>query len=360
MRVCFLNLDSINVTPYFSYYEKLLTEKCDYDLVYWDRGKEDQATRANRVFAYHHPVETKKKAVWLFQLATGYLGFRSFAKKVLKENDYDVVIALTGNVATLLYDVLTKKYPGRYIVDIRDYFLENIALYKHFETKVIDHSALTIISSPAFQSFLPPHDYSIMHNTHPISPDEKTKVRAYPRPSNPMVLASIGTGKNLELDKETISFFANDKRFSLRFIGRNYDELASYCSEKGITNVYVKGDFKSSETLDLYKDVDVIMSMYGSDKTHFKHQLTNKLYYALQLGLPLLVSEGSYMAEIVNKYDLGLVFSPESTSMKDAILGLYDMTKEHQRESGQKEFLEKIAVENTQTFEKVKAILATT
>ena len=102
------------------------------------------------------------------------------------------------------------------------------------------------------------------------------------------------------------------------------------------------------------------MSMYGSDKTHFKHQLTNKLYYALQLGLPLLVSEGSYMAEIVNKYDLGLVFSPESTSMKDAILDLYDMTKEHQRESGQKEFLEKIAVENTQTFEKVKAILATT
>lgn len=358
MRVCFLNLDSINVTPYFSYYEKLLTEKCDYDLVYWDRGKEDQATKADRVFAYYHPVETKKKAVWLFQLATGYLGFRSFAKKILRENDYDVVIALTGNVATLLYDVLTKKYSGRYIVDIRDYFLENIALYKHFETKVIDHSALTIISSSAFQSFLPPYDYSIMHNTHPISPDEKAKVRAHPRPSNPMVLASIGTGKNLELDKETIGFFANDKRFSLRFIGRNYDELASYCLEKGITNVYVEGDFKSSETLDLYKDVDVIMSMYGSDKTHFKHQLTNKLYYALQLELPLLVSEGSYMAEMVSKYDLGLVFDSQSPSMKDAILDLYDAMKEHKRESGQKKFLEEIAVENARTLEKVKAVLS--
>ena len=102
--VCFLNLDSINVTPYFSMYERLLQSK--YDLIYWDRSENDEQTAAANVYRYSHPVRKNPRVLNLKDLLTGYLGFRLFAKKILCNNDYKLVIALSGNVAVLVGSVL--------------------------------------------------------------------------------------------------------------------------------------------------------------------------------------------------------------------------------------------------------------
>lgn len=354
--VCFVNLDSLNVTPYFEQYRRCLSTK--YDIIYWDRGGHDVSVDALNVYRFFHKVD-KPGFQGLIQLAIGYLGFRLYATRILNRNNYKRVVALTGNTATLLSKSLRNKYSHRYIIDIRDYFLEDFAPYRMVEERTIEQSGLAFISSPAYTAFLGKHKFLIMHNVQTINDKEAALVQNKKRPSNPLIIASIGTAKNLELDKKVISFFANDPRFLLRFIGRGYERLAEHCSRQGITNVELIGDFESSETLKYYADIDVILSMYGNEKTHFKYQLTNKLYYAMQLNLPIIVSPGTYMASVVSKYHLGfaLDLNERESDQKQQILSLFTENAANERSLGISQFAGVILNDNTEALQRITDFL---
>lgn len=352
--ICFINLDSINVTPYFKYYEQCLSSS--YDLIYWSRSKQDAFTGAENVYCFQHEVELGNKMRWLRQLSSGYLGFRRFAKRILIQNKYAFVVALTGNAAVLLSDVLCDVYPGKYIIDIRDYFLEDLLPYRLLEERAIDHSAMTVISSPDYVHFLGDHRFCVMHNTQSISQRDIVSIQEAERPSMPFVIASIGTAKNISLDKQVINYFANDRRFQLRFIGRGYEQLIPYCKQHGIRNVIAKGEFQSADTVNLYKDVDAIMSMYGSKKTHFRYQLTNKLYFATQLEIPIIVSPNTTMARMTNDYSLGLVLDLNREASKEDILDLYNKDLLHKRREGAKEFLESAQADNEKVLSNIKKL----
>ena len=57
-----------------------------------------------------------------------------------------------------------KKYKGKYIVDIRDFTLENIPFYRKAEQTVVKNSYSTVISSRGYKEFLPDYDYKVVHN----------------------------------------------------------------------------------------------------------------------------------------------------------------------------------------------------
>ena len=354
--ICFLNLDSINVTPYFQYYERCLSS--DYDLIYWDRDEHDEYVGARNVFKYSHKVRKGGGVPWLWDLATGYAGYRRFACRILKENRYEIVVALTGNVAVILTDVLAKYYPKRYIMDIRDYFLEDIALYRHIEQKTIKHAALALVSSPSYEAFLGHHDFQIIHNVQAIEPSDIASIKKTPHPSEPFVIANIGTAKTLDLDRRVIDYFANDMRFQLRYIGRGYDQLNEYCCSRGIRNTIASGDFASSETIKFYRDIDAILSVFGNSHTNFKHCLPNKLYYSAQLELPILVSSGTYMADVVDGYSLGCTLDIESEDAKERILHLYDSGAVEARRQGAERFMRVVECDNEKAFGKIRSLLS--
>lgn len=354
--VCFVNPDSINVTPYFHIYEDCFD--ADYDLIYWDRSGEDEAVPAAHVYRYEHAVAKGGKLAWLWSLLVGYLGFRRFAKRILKRGNYRAVVLLTGNSGVLLWDVLTKVYRGRYIIDIRDYFLENIPLYRRIEEKVIDGAALSIISSPAYVAFLGEHDFTVMHNVQKFDRAEWERLRGAKPQGGPFVLASVGTAKNLEQDRAVIDYFANDERFEVRFVGRGYEALEEYCADRAVSNVRIHGEFASSETLGFYGDADAILSMYGAEMTHVRYQLTNKLYYAAQLGLPIVVSPGTYMAEVVGEYDLGLPLDLSDQDFKNRILQLGNPAVAAQRGCGADRFLKHVRSENDEALRLIADVLA--
>lgn len=354
--VCFLNLDSVNVTPYFSMYERLLHSK--YDLIYWDRSENDEKTAAVNVYRYSHPVRKNPKVLNFKDLFTGYLGFRQFAKKILCNNDYKLVIALTGNVAVLLGSTLKKKYRGKYIMDIRDYFLEDFSLYKQIEQSVIDSAALALISSPSFVSFLGKHDFKIIHNIQSIKPTEANAIRERQHKCKPFVLANIGTAKTLDLDIETIKYFANDKRFELRYIGRGFEVLNRFCEENNIWNVKASGDFPSTRTIEFYRDLDGILSLFGNERTNFIHCLPNKLYYAAQLELPIIVTPNTYMSEVVEDYSLGLGLDLEDYSAKETILNFYAPDITEARKRGAERFMTMVESQNEEAYDAILKVLS--
>lgn len=347
-----MNPDSLNVTPYFSQYLDCCED--EYEVVYWNRSSTKVAPLpGEHVYSSH--IGSSNPLLKLIQLAKGYLGFRAFARKILKKGDFDRVVALTGNTGVLLGGMLRRRYSGRYLVDVRDYFLEGIPLYAYLEKKALDGAAFVVASSPAYTAFLGERPLEIMHNDQKI--DEALEGCVSRDSEGPFVLASIGTAKNLEYDRRVIDFFAGDERFLLRFAGRGYEPLAQYVAERGIDNVRVEGEFPSERTLEMYKGVDAVLNMYGNHHPHFDYALPNKLYFAARLGLPIVVCPDTYLAEVVADNNLGLPLELDDPAGKDRVLHLRSESERKKRGEGAICFIDKVELQNQKTKSKIAAFL---
>ncbi|RIO55501.1 capsular biosynthesis protein, partial [Staphylococcus hominis] len=92
---------------------------------------------------------SKLKKIWY------YYSFKSFASKILKKNNYDFIIVWGSYTGQLFKEILIKKYPGKYILNIRDYFYEKNWLIKKRMKKLVEMSKFTTLSSEGFLKFLP-------------------------------------------------------------------------------------------------------------------------------------------------------------------------------------------------------------
>ena len=293
--------------------------------------------------------------VKLWQLAKGYFGFKRFAQSIIKKNDYDRVIALTGNTGAILSKTLTSYYAGKYIVDVRDYFLENIAAYARMEQRALDGAAFVVASSPAYTAFLGERPLQIMHNDTASSlSDELLGQDRDMATKQSFVLASIGTAKNIDYDKEVIRYFANDSRFELRFIGRGYEQLETFVHDIGATNIVIGGEFDSGQTASMYTDVDAILNMYGNRHPHYDYALPNKLYIAARAQRPIIVCEDTYLAEVVEKNHLGIALDLGDPLGKERILALYGPKQAASRKQGAQSFIKEVEQQNAKT----KALIA--
>lgn len=67
----------------------------------------------------------------------------------------------------------------------------------------------------------------------------------------------------------------------------------------------------------LYGSCDAIYSVYDSKMKNVNIALPNKLYEAVYCGLPIIVSKGTYLAEMVEKYHIGIAI--ESTGKENLV-----------------------------------------
>lgn len=322
-KFCFVLLDSINRTPYIRKY----IDACEfhYDIILWDRMHNSDASGADN--CYYFKTEKlssglKEKA----QKARAYLQFSRYIKNVLAKNDYDGVFVFAANTACLCASTLLKSYKGRYILDFRDYWQEKHKLLYNIEKKLLRYCYTAVISSRAYETFLPPYKYVMSHNSQFLDEKQIEHFRNRETNKDRLVLACIGGVKYPEYDRQVIDYFANDPRFELRYIGRGYDVLTDYCNEKRYKNVVTSGEFLISETMGKYEGVDVILNMYGNHTPKLDYALSNKLYFSAQLGMPILVCPDTYMADMVTKHGTGFVVDIQNPSDKDKIYEQYMKT----------------------------------
>ena len=354
-KVCFVSMDNLNRVPYIEKYIEWLN--APFDVIYWDRSGINDSVGETHSFRYEKPIKAAKDGANKLQKLFGYIGFRKFASRILENADYRLVFTLTGNCAVLLSKPLLSKYRGRFVIDIRDYWHEDFALYHNREQQLIKESALAVISSPAYAGFLCNHDYLIMHNDQSIDSELIAKYRSKNTCSNPFVISCIGAMKNPEYDKKVIDYFANDNRFLLKFIGRGYDLLQDYVSSIGANNVYLQGAFPMAETMRYYEDADAILNMYGNHTPYFDYALSNKLYFAARLALPILVCPDTAMESYSTDNGFGITVDLEDCSCKDAILASYSPMAIYRRLSGSESFLKQVEIDNLQTRESVSRVL---
>jgi hypothetical protein len=288
-KICFISLGNLYLCPYISKYISLID--CDYDVIYWDRHGVGEDINAKQIYAFQYKMNEGTSKI---KKLIGYLKFRRYAFEIIDRNDYDGIVLLQASSGVLLHSILKKKYKNKYIVDIRDYTMEKNPVFFTIEKDLIDNSALAVISSKGYVSFLPPHNYTLVHNDSFIDENIIDKFESKERKKDKIVISYIGLIRFHEQNKKVILKFKNDRRFILRFIGKDAFALKEFCKVNNVNNVELIDRFPPEKTLDYYYETDIIYNLYGSNTPLLDYALSNKLYYAAKLKMPILVCEGTY------------------------------------------------------------------
>lgn len=336
--ICIITTRNIFNSPCLEKYEKLLTK--GFDILYWDRCSIDESCGAENYYCYKKDLAAAPSK---FKKVTTYLGFVKYLYSFMAKSDYKKLIVFPTQTAWLLLPFLTKKYKGRYLLDIRDYAGEYSSLQAKLSKRVVECSEVTTLTSPAYASFLPKRDYPISHNVQEISPDLVAAYRSRERkPDEPVVLSFIGSVRFIDMQQKLIELFKNDSRFVLKFIGRGSEDLANYVKENGVNNVELVGRFERSELPGFYTGTDMAINVYGNNNPYLDFALSNKLYSAAIMGMPLLVSPDTYMAEMTEKYGFGIAVDVNDKNTADKVYTYYNSLDKETLLAGCDEFMKTV------------------
>lgn len=349
-NVCFVSYGNLYLAPYIKNYLDVISYKCD--ILVWNRHSIKESSDIHNILSYDYAVEDNLDGK--YKKLKGYIGYSRFVKKILARNKYDVVVFLQSIGAICMTPLLITKYRNRYIIDIRDYSIEGNYLLKNIESFLLNHSKLNVISSEGYKCFLPKaKEYCIVHNYSNINIPElemfkKREVEV------PVKLSYIGLIRFQDQNKRIIDLFANDDRFQLRFIGKNALELKEYVDKRNIRNVTLIDQFPPEKTLEYFELTDAILNVYGNNNPLLDYAISNKLYYAASLHIPILVSKNTYMEKKAVGGGFGFTLDFEDKHIKDKLFSYIFNRKKDDFIKSCDVFMEKVKKDNWEFSNKIK------
>lgn len=283
--------------PYVESYIRTLDKLgMEYTLINWDRMDIEE----DNEFTFGDNKTKHQRG------AIDYFRFRRFVIKKLKQGSYKKVILFGVQLACFLGRYIQKNYYGRFVLDIRDY---NRVLKIYDLREMIENSQFTVISSPGFMRWLPPSEkYIINHNI-----DSSYGFLQNPTPcafnNGILKLSTIGSLKDLQPNITLIDELADNENIRLYYHGEGIinNALIEHIQSRGINNVIVTGKYEREEERELYEKSDVVSDIRFATGINNLTLLSNRLYKAIACGKPVLALDGTYSAEMIKKYDLGLV-----------------------------------------------------
>lgn len=326
MLIGIVAASNIRHSPYIFYYSRILEENgIDYELIYPDQKHfEDKFEKT------YYPIEWNSKNPRAIE-------FFLYSRKVIKiinQKKYDGLIMLTSITATYCSLFLGNKYKHRYIVDIRDYTHENIMPYYFLERNSILHSAVTVISSPEFHSFLPKAKYTLCHNINFV-PDSRERTWVKPTARN-IVIGYVGSLVYKENCLSLMKLVANDDRFELRVFGNEPGDSRVQDAIKKLNNERISyhGAYEPAEKEAILDSVDVLFNTYGNGCPLLDTALSNKLYDALYYKKLLLTSPNTAMETMggLCAYSIDYASTDNLDGLYEWIMSLdEDTVREYQR-----------------------------
>lgn len=283
---------NIYCAPYINIYKSILDKsKLDYEVFYLNRDNIDEESKNVTGFKYF-----KLKGPQKVEKLYNTIRYVSYIKSVLLRKDYDGVIMLTTIPSVFLFRFLNKHYYKRYFIDVRDFTLENNALFRWIEKIVFSNAKRVIISSAEFKQFLPKNEYVISHNTLLNSLAQKDKYRCDINRKGVITIGYLGFISYPETCIALIDLVAKDPRFKFVFYGHEYGRtVIDYVSKINANNVYMMGKYKPEEKGEICDKIDILFNAYGNSSQLLRCALSNKYYDAIIHKKPILNSPNTYM-----------------------------------------------------------------
>lgn len=306
MKVGIIGFLERNMMPFAENYISVL-EKHDieYGCIFWNRNKDSKLEKVGNNYILNmvcRPGNSKLSKI------VPMLRFKYAVEKIIQNEKYTHLVILTTQPAVLLNNVLRHKYKNKFIFDYRDYSYERFGFYRKIVNKLIEVSYFTAISSKGFLKYL---DNNIkIFPCHNISIDFPNLKNANGLKQKDVIkIGFVGGVRYFKENTKLIDNFANNNKYILKYIGQpNIDcNLEDYCCHKAINNVYFQGRFENKQKPKIYEDIDIINSIYGNNSLEVTTALPNRLYDALLFKKPIIVSKGTYLSAVVDKYKIGVV-----------------------------------------------------
>ncbi|MFE4896542.1 glycosyltransferase family protein [Peribacillus butanolivorans] len=326
MKVLVLGFTKISFMPYMHFYlEQLRKNNCEIHLLYWKRDSNPDSESPEGIVTHVYD-RYQEDSVPLRKKIGSFFGYRKYAVQILKKHSFDMIVVLHSTPGVLLYDLLTKKYKKKYILDYRDFTYENQSIYKKVIHNLVNNSLATFVSSDAYRKYLPNTDHLYTSHNIVINALGNRELRKNKsREVDPIKIRFWGFIRHKNINMTIIRKLANDNRFELHYHGREQKTgqfLRTYCEEKQIKNIHFHGEYKPDNRYSFIVDTDLVHNMYENDiKT--TNAMGNKYYDGVSFYIPQLCNEGSFMGEQVEKNKIGTALNPDSPDFADEIYEYY-------------------------------------
>lgn len=303
-KVCIVCAGAVrNMVMVYMYTDFLQANGIDYDMIYMDKYHEEEITGAKKNYRIEYDGTSKKGKI------DGYLSFIRKSTVILKKKNYQFVIVWGELTAALLNLVLTKNFKKRYCINVRDLFVGKRKILNILLNSSIKKANYVTVSSPKYLEELPSkyNNYLFVHSFNNHIMDETNNIKKENSDEKIRILY-IGNIRFLNHLYRLIDEIKNDKRFELTVAGYGSDEINSFVNDNHINNIKVYGAFPKENTSQFLSNADVIYNLYGTEDINLRYALSNKLYYAVCLEVPILVYKDTYMYDISSGCDIGFAF----------------------------------------------------
>lgn len=349
MRIALILASNLSASPYVRYYIDVLDRVgVTYDIITWDRFGLDEPG----VQAFNLKSRLDKGTVGKMLDSVRYC---RFVKSRLLAANYDRLVVFTLQNALMLCPFLERCYSGRYTIDIRDYSVIKKLLGFRLP-RAICHSAMTVISSHGYKSWLPQAgSYCVSHNTAICEPRESlARIEGQPR----YKILTIGAIGYYEANRALIEGLADVPDFELEFVGSGIAEqpLKDFVSGRNIRNVAFKGRYAKEDEPRLLEGA-AMMGILIDSSLNSRTCMSNRFYLSVVYGIPMIVDADTEQTKWVEQYGLGVVID-KSLCLREQ-LSKYLRTFDREKfDNGRKACLQVIENENRQFVAGFEAFIA--
>lgn len=218
------------------------------------------------------------------------------------------------------------------------------------ERRWIKKCSLLVFTSPGFYEFY----YKKFASSRPkvyqenlVGPGILDGYQAHPRDFKPLVIGYFGNMRYLNTIKTLLDAVEGEPGLRVELAGFTQSERKLYRLLKKYKQASYHGIFPSGGLWKYYSMVDVIYCAYDTDDKNALVLMPNKFYEAIELGLPLIVSRGTYLAKRTEKEGIGYAIDEsDSDELRRLLLSLKEEDFERIQNAAE-EAREKYRVEET-------------
>ena len=302
--VCVLHVRGLRAMTMSQIYTEYLKRKgISYDLITMDILEESPSVEAR------HHYQFKCEAKNRIEKLNAYINYRKYAKEILLKNNYHFVIVWCEITAALFSGILVNYFKNRYCVNIRDLLVKSRKILNYPLSKAIKNSSFTTVSSEKYLDYLPEIEgkYQFIHSfNNKIMSDVKMVLeKKQTRKDSAITILFVGGVRFYSHFYKLIDEIANDKRYRFLIAGFGDEPVREYVKERDISNVELCGAFDVKETANYLAQADVLYNLYGTEDINLRTALSNKLYYAVCLNIPLLAYRDTYTYELAATCGIG-------------------------------------------------------
>ena len=343
----------IELSPFVKKYtEAMQSENVPFEIVHWNRsgaGMPDDLK--NHTFS-----EKVERYGRLTGKIIPFFRFRNFAKRIIKEKNYEKIIVLTTQTAVMLPDVILGRYRGRYFFDYRDTSYEYIKPYKYFVDKIIKNSFCTAISSPGFKDYLTDKKELVVAHNFQYGCYENRAPKCEKRVGGKIIMGYIGYLREYEYLVYLAEKFGSDERFEFHIHGSGdcLEKLRDFAER--FDNVRVFGAYNEKDKMDIVDSFDMICYNYPASFVNYP-AVANKFYDGMIRKKPMFGNLKTYSGKLIDENGLGISLDENEENITEKIYGYYASFDEKLFSENCERVLKKVIDEDFYYKEKIKEFL---